>query len=48
MGDGASRRRGDQGSAARAQLAALFGDAAPKQEDPRDALESLFGGKKTK
>jgi len=46
MGDGASRRRGDQGAAARAQLAALFGDAAPAQESPRDALDALFGGKK--
>jgi hypothetical protein len=46
MGDGASRRRGDQGATARAQLAALFGDAAPKREDPRDALDALFGGKK--
>jgi hypothetical protein len=42
LGDGASRRRGDRGSAARAQLAALFGEAATPPESPRDALETLF------
>lgn len=46
MGDGASRRRGNQGAAARAQLAALFGEAPPSAESPRDALEALFGTKK--
>ena len=46
LGDGASRRRGSS-SAARDQLAALFGDAPPrKEEDPRDALEALFRKKK--
>lgn len=46
LGDGASRRRGDTGAAARAQLAALFGEAAPARPEPRDALDALFGGKK--
>jgi hypothetical protein len=46
MGDGASRRQGDRGAAARAQLAALFGESAPRQRDPRDDLDDLFGGKK--
>jgi hypothetical protein len=46
LGDGASRRRGKQGAAARAQLAALFGDAPPAAESPRDALDALFGGRK--
>lgn len=41
LGDGASRRR--QGSrAARDRLAALFGEAPAKEEDPKDALEALF------
>ena len=42
LGDGASRRRGNQGAAARAQLAALFGEAAPKAESSKDALDALF------
>ncbi|HZZ86034.1 MAG TPA: hypothetical protein VFE30_15995 [Anaeromyxobacteraceae bacterium] len=42
LGDGASRRRGDQGAAARSQLAALFGEPPKPREDPRDALEALF------
>lgn len=42
LGDGASRRRGNQGAAARAQLAALFGDAPPRPEAPKDALDALF------
>jgi len=46
MGDGASRRRGDQGAAARAQLASLFGDAPAAREDPKSAIDALFGGKK--
>lgn len=42
LGDGASRRRAGKGDAARAQLAALFGEAPRRAEDPRDALEALF------
>lgn len=42
LGDGASRRRGGRGAAARAQLAALFGEAPPREDGPRDALEALF------
>jgi hypothetical protein len=45
LGDGASRRRAGKGDAARAQLAALFGEAPRRAEDPRDALEALFGKK---
>jgi hypothetical protein len=42
LGDGASHRRG-RSRAARDALGALFGEApAPAEEDPRDALESLF------
>jgi hypothetical protein len=41
LGDGASRKRRPSG-AARSQLAALFGEAAPEAEDPKDALEALF------
>jgi hypothetical protein len=41
LGDGASRRRGSS-RAARSQLAALFGEAPPAEESPRDALEALF------
>ena len=42
LGDGASRRR-KSSRTARNQLAALFGEApAPRDEDPRDALEALF------
>jgi hypothetical protein len=46
LGDGASRRRGGQASRARADLAALFGEAPPREQDPRDALEALFGKKR--
>jgi hypothetical protein len=42
MGDGASRRRIGRGEAARAQLAALFGEAPPRPAEPRDPLEALF------
>ncbi len=42
LGDGAARRRGGRGEAARARLAALFGEAPRQEEDPRDALEALF------
>jgi hypothetical protein len=42
LGDGASRRRAGKGDAARAQLAALFGEAPRREEDPREALEALF------
>ncbi|HET7753228.1 MAG TPA: hypothetical protein VFK85_04895 [Anaeromyxobacteraceae bacterium] len=42
LGDGASRRRGSRGKDARSALAALFGDAPPREENPRDALEALF------
>lgn len=41
LGDGASRRRRSS-SAARSQLAALFGEAPAPEEDPKDALEGLF------
>jgi hypothetical protein len=41
LGDGASRRRG-RTDEARNALAALFGDAPSKREDPKDALEALF------
>jgi hypothetical protein len=41
FGDGASRRRG-RSRAARDALGALFGEAPREQEDPRDALDSLF------
>jgi hypothetical protein len=41
LGDGASRRR-KSSRAARDQLAALFGEAPAKDENPRDALEALF------
>ncbi|MFT3917163.1 MAG: hypothetical protein QM704_24675 [Anaeromyxobacteraceae bacterium] len=41
LGDGASRRR-KSSRTARSQLAALFGEAAPEEEDPKDALEALF------
>jgi hypothetical protein len=41
LGDGASRRRRSSRDA-RSQLAALFGEAAPPDEAPRDALEALF------
>jgi hypothetical protein len=41
LGDGASRRR--KGSReARESLGALFGEAPPREEDPKDALEALF------
>jgi len=46
MGDGASRRHGDRGARARADLAALFGEAPPRTTDPGDAVEALFGKKK--
>jgi hypothetical protein len=46
LGDGASRRRGNQGAAARAQLAALFGDPPPAAQSPQDALSALFRDKK--
>jgi hypothetical protein len=42
LGDGASRRRQGGKAAARGALAALFGDAPPQEEDPRDALDALF------
>jgi hypothetical protein len=42
LGDGAARRRSGGSAAARSALAALFGDAPPKDDDPRDALEALF------
>ncbi len=42
LGDGASRRRGNSGDEARRQLAALFGEAPAKRDDPKDALEALF------
>jgi hypothetical protein len=41
LGDGASHRRGS-GRAAKEALHALFGEGAPKEESPRDALEALF------
>jgi hypothetical protein len=41
LGDGASRKRGSS-KAARDQLRALFGEKPSRDEDPRDALESLF------
>jgi hypothetical protein len=41
LGDGASRRK-KSSRAARSQLAALFGEAPPEEEDPKDALEALF------
>lgn len=41
LGDGAPRRR-HRSDDARNRLAALFGDAPVKSEDPRDALEALF------
>ena len=41
LGDGASRRR-KSSREARASLGALFGEAAPREEDPKDALEALF------
>jgi hypothetical protein len=44
LGDGASRRRG-RSRAARDALGALFGEAPHDEEDPRDALEALFGKK---
>jgi hypothetical protein len=44
LGDGASRRRG-RSRAARDALGALFGEAPRDEEDPRDALEALFGKK---
>ncbi len=42
LGDGASRRGGGGAQSARSALAALFGEAPRKQEDPKDALEALF------
>jgi hypothetical protein len=42
LGDGASRRRTGRGDAARAQRAALFGEAPPAPTEPRDALDALF------
>ena len=42
FGDGASRRRKNAGDDARRQLAALFGDAPPKRDNPKDVLEALF------
>jgi hypothetical protein len=42
LGDGASRRRGATGEAARGALAALFGEAPRPVQDPLDALEALF------
>jgi hypothetical protein len=42
LGDGASRRAGSRSSEARSALAALFGDAPPREESPRDALDALF------
>ncbi len=42
MGDGASHRRGGAAQSARSALAALFGEAPRKHEDPKDALEALF------
>jgi len=41
LGDGASRRR-KSSKAARSQLAALFGESAPEEESPKDALDALF------
>ncbi len=41
LGDGAARRRRSS-SAARDQLHALFGEAPPREESPKDALEALF------
>ena len=41
LGDGASRRR-VRSRSARDALGALFGEAPSAEEDPRDALESLF------
>ena len=41
LGDGASRRRRSS-RAARDELAALFGEAPARAEDPKDALEALF------
>jgi hypothetical protein len=41
LGDGASRRRGSS-KAAKDRLHALFGEGPAREEDPRDALESLF------
>jgi len=41
LGDGAPRRRGSSRTA-KDQLAALFGEGPGKDEDPRDALASLF------
>jgi hypothetical protein len=41
LGDGASRRR-KSSRAARDQLHALFGEGPSREEDPKDALESLF------
>jgi hypothetical protein len=41
LGDGASRRRAGS-KAARDRLAALFGEGPAREQDPRDALESLF------
>jgi hypothetical protein len=41
LGDGAPRRR-HRSDDARNRLAALFGDAPVRSEDPRDALEALF------
>ncbi len=41
LGDGAARRR-RASPGARDALAALFGEAPPPAEDPRDALEALF------
>ena len=41
LGDGASRRRRGQ-AGARDRLAALFGDAPARAEDPKDALDALF------
>jgi hypothetical protein len=42
LGDGASRRQRGRSEAARNALAALFGDAPRRAEDPKDALEALF------
>jgi len=41
LGDGAARRR-TKSRAARDALGALFGEVPAREEDPRDALESLF------
>jgi len=42
LGDGASRRRQGSAQQARDKLAALFGEAPKKIDEPKDALEALF------